>query len=60
MPLYGNILWANFFDCKNSINYQINDELEPLKVLESIFLGPYHLLIYLNISQKMNKQRGDH
>jgi hypothetical protein len=30
MPLYGNILWANFFDLKNSINRQINGNLEPL------------------------------
>jgi hypothetical protein len=39
MPLYGDILRANFFDLKNSINRQINGNLEPLKVLESIFLG---------------------
>ncbi len=31
MPLYGDILWADFFDHKNSINCQINGNLEPLK-----------------------------
>jgi hypothetical protein len=31
MPLYGDILQANFFDLKNSINRQINGDLEPLK-----------------------------
>ncbi len=36
MPLYGIILQVNFFDLKNSINRQINSDLEPL---ESIFLG---------------------
>ncbi len=29
MPLYGDILQANFFDLKNSINRQINGNLEP-------------------------------
>jgi hypothetical protein len=31
MPLYGNILRANFFDLKNSINRQINGDLEVLE-----------------------------
>ncbi len=31
MPFYGNILRVNFFDLKNSINCQINSDLEPLK-----------------------------
>ncbi len=39
LPLYGNILQANFFDLKNSKNCQINGKLEPLKGFESIFLG---------------------
>jgi hypothetical protein len=28
MPLYGDILLAKFFDLKNSINRQINGDLE--------------------------------
>jgi hypothetical protein len=43
MPLYGDILWANFLDLKSSINRQINGNLEPLKVLESIFWGHFTL-----------------
>ncbi len=39
MPLYGDILQANFFDLKNSVNRQINGDLEPLKGFESFFLG---------------------
>jgi hypothetical protein len=31
MPLHGDILRANFFDLKYSINHQINGDLEPLK-----------------------------
>jgi hypothetical protein len=31
MPLYGDILRANLFDLKNSINRQTNGILEPLK-----------------------------
>jgi hypothetical protein len=50
MPLYGDILWANFFDLKNSINRQINDNLEPLIGFGINFLGSYHSLIYFNIS----------
>jgi hypothetical protein len=46
MSLYGDILWANFFDFKNSINRQINGNLEPLKGFEINFLGSYHPLIY--------------
>jgi hypothetical protein len=60
MPLYGDILRANFFDLKNSKNRQINSDLEPLKGFGIKFLGSYHPLIYLNISKKMIKQRGDH
>jgi hypothetical protein len=40
MPLYGDILRANFFDLKNSKNRQINGDLEPLKDFEiNFFLG---------------------
>ena len=39
LPLYGNILQANFFDLKNSKNRQINGKLEPLKGFEINFLG---------------------
>ncbi len=39
MPLYGNILQANFFDFKNSISRQINGDLEPLKSFGINFLG---------------------
>jgi hypothetical protein len=60
MPFYGNILRANFFDLKNSINCQINGDLEPLKSFGNNFFGSYHPLIYLNISQKIIKQGGDH
>jgi hypothetical protein len=31
MPFYGDILQANFFEFKNSINRQNNGDLEPLK-----------------------------
>jgi hypothetical protein len=31
MPLYGDILRVNFFDLNNSINRQINGDLEPIK-----------------------------
>jgi hypothetical protein len=50
MPLYSDILRAKFFDLKNSINCQINDNLEPLKDFGINFLGSYHPLIYLKIS----------
>jgi hypothetical protein len=50
MPLYGDILQANFFDLKNSINRQINDDLEPLKGFGINFFGSYHPLVYLYIS----------
>jgi hypothetical protein len=60
MPLYGDIFHANFFDSKNSINRQINDNLEPFKGFGINFLGSYHPLIYLNISYKMIKQGGNH
>ena len=39
MPLYGDILQASFFDLKNSINRQINGDLEPLKGFVINFLG---------------------
>ena len=39
MPLYGDILQANFFDLKNSISRQINGDLEPLKGFGINFLG---------------------
>ena len=48
LPLYGNILQANFFDLKNSKNCQINGKLEPLKGCEITFFGSYHPLIYFN------------
>jgi hypothetical protein len=38
MPLYGDILRASF-DLKNSINRQINGDLEPLKGFGINFLG---------------------
>jgi hypothetical protein len=60
MPLYGVILQANFFNLKNSINRQINGNLEPLKGFGINFFGSYHLLIYLYISLIMIKQGGDH
>ncbi len=60
MPLYGDIWQANFFDLKNSINRQINGDLEPLKVFGINFFGSYHPLIYLYISLIMIKQGGDH
>jgi len=60
MPLYGDILQANFFDLKNSINCQINGDLEPLKGFGINFFGSYHSLIYLYISLIMIKQGGDH
>jgi hypothetical protein len=39
MALYGDILRANFFYFKNSINSQINGDLEPLKGFEINFWG---------------------
>ena len=60
MTLYGDILRANFFDLKNSINRQINGDLETLKGFGINFFWSYHPLIYLNISWKMIKQGGDH
>jgi hypothetical protein len=39
MPFYGNILRANFFDLKNSINRQNNEYLEPLKGFGINFFG---------------------
>jgi hypothetical protein len=50
MPLSGVILRANYFDLKNSINRQINGNLEALKGFEINFFGSYHPLIYLDIS----------
>ncbi len=49
MPLYVDILRANFFDLKNSINRQINGNLEPLQGFGINFFGSYHPLLYLNI-----------
>ncbi len=60
MPLYRDILQANFFDLKNSINRQINGNLEPLKGFGINSFGSYHPLIYLYISLKMIKQGGGH
>ncbi len=60
MPLYGDILQANFFDLKNSINCQINGNLEPLKGFGFNFFGSYHPLKYLYITLKIIKQGGDH
>ncbi len=60
MPLYGDILQANFCDLKNSINSHINGDLEPLKGFGINFLGSYHHLIYLYISLIMIKQGGEH
>jgi hypothetical protein len=39
MPLYGDILRANFFDLKNSRNRQINGNLEPCKGFGINFWG---------------------
>jgi hypothetical protein len=39
MPLYGDILWANFFDLKNSRNRQIDGDLETLKSFGIISFG---------------------
>jgi hypothetical protein len=50
MSLCGDILQENFFDLKNSINHQINGNLEPLKGFGINFFGSYHPLIYLYIS----------
>jgi hypothetical protein len=60
MSLYGDILQVNFFDLKNSKNWQINGDLEPLKGFGINFFGSYHPLIYLFISLIMIKQGGDH
>ena len=60
MSFHGDIFRANFFDLKNSINRQINGNLEPLKGFGINFLGSYHPLINLFISLIMIKQGGDH
>jgi hypothetical protein len=60
MSLYGDILQGNFCDLKNSINRQINGDLEPLKGFAINFFGSYHPLLYLYISLIMIKQGGDH
>jgi hypothetical protein len=49
MPIYGDILQANFFYLKNSKNRQINGNLEPLKGFGINFFGSDHPLIYLYI-----------
>jgi hypothetical protein len=46
MPLYGDILQGNFFHLKNSINRQINSDLEPQNGFGINFFGSYHPLIY--------------
>ncbi len=48
-----------FFYLKNSINRQITGNLEPLKDFGINFVGSYHPLIYLDISQKIIKQGGE-
>ncbi len=50
MPLYGDILGANFFYLKNARNRQINGDLELIKGFGINVFGSPHLLIYLNIS----------
>ncbi len=60
MSFHGDIFWANFFDLKNSINRQNNCDLEPLKGFGINFFRSNHPLIYLNLSQKIIKQGGDH
>jgi hypothetical protein len=50
MPLYGDNFRAKFFDLKNSINRQINGNLEPLKGFGINVFGSYHPLIYFKIS----------
>jgi hypothetical protein len=44
MPLYGDILQANFFDLKNFINRHMNGILEPLKGFGINFFVSYHPL----------------
>jgi hypothetical protein len=60
MLFYGDIFWANFFDLKNSKNRQNNGDLEPLKDFGINLFRSNCLQIYLNLSYKMIKQRGDH
>jgi hypothetical protein len=55
MPLYGDILQENFFYLKNSINRQINGNLERLIGFAINFFGSHHPLIYLYISMIMIK-----
>jgi hypothetical protein len=50
MPLYGDILQANFFDLQNEINRQNNGNLEPLKGFGINFFRSNHPLIYFNLS----------
>jgi hypothetical protein len=50
MPLYGDILQANFFVLKNSKNRQINGNLEPLKGFWNQFFGvisPSNIFIHI-------------
>jgi hypothetical protein len=58
MPLYGDILQANFFDLKNSINRQISCDLEPLKGFGIIFWVISPSDVYISLI--MIKQGGDH
>ncbi len=60
MPLYGDILRANFFDLQNLIKCQIFGDLKPLKGFGINLFWSYQTLIYLKIPQKMIKQGGDH
>ena len=46
MPLLWRYFAGKFFDLKNSINRQINGDLQPLKGFEINFFGSYHPLLY--------------
>jgi hypothetical protein len=46
-------LWVNVFDLKNSINRQINDDLEPLKGFRINFLS--HITLQVDIAIQENK-----
>jgi hypothetical protein len=62
MPLYGDILQANFIDLSNSISRQINGDLEPLKGFGINFflvISPSDKFIH-TISWIMIKQEEDH
>jgi hypothetical protein len=61
MTLYGDILRANFFDLKSSINRQINGDLEPLKGFGINFwvISPSDIFKHI-LENKIIKQGGDH